>query len=159
MTDTLSPAERSEQMARVRSRDTKPEVTVRKFLHAAGLRYRLHRRIEGTRPDIVFPTRRLVLFVHGCMWHQHPNPVCKLARMPKSRLEFWRPKLEGNRERDKRQCEALEAAGWAVLTIWECDVDDLVQLAALVDNIRAITPHNRTTTLTERSQLHSISDG
>jgi DNA mismatch endonuclease (patch repair protein) len=124
-------------MARVRGRDTKPELVVRRFLHAAGLRYRLHQRIAGARPDLVFRSRRIVVMVHGCMWHQHPDPACKLARMPKSRLEFWRPKLEGNRERDQRQRAVLEAAGWKVLTVWECQVGEPAKLAALADEIRA----------------------
>lgn len=141
MTDTLSPAERSERMARVRGRDSKPEMAVRKFLHAAGLRYRLHQRILGARPDLAFPARRTAVFVHGCMWHQHPDPTCKLARMPKSRLEFWRPKLEGNRERDERQRKSLEDAGWTVLTVWECQVGDRSRLASLADEISGVRPH------------------
>ena len=144
MTDPLSPAERSERMSLVRSRDTKPEVTVRQFLHAAGLRYRLHRRIAGARPDIIFPGRRIAVFVHGCMWHQHPDPACKLARMPKSRLEFWRPKLEGNRARDERQRVSLEDAGWTALTVWECQVRDLGRLATLVDKIRGTISFRQT---------------
>lgn len=135
MTDTLSPSQRSERMSRVRSRNTKPELAVRHFLHAAGLRYRLHQRVAGARPDLVFPSRKLVVFIHGCMWHQHPAPDCKLARLPKSRLEFWRPKLEGNVARDERQRAALEEAGWTVLTIWECEARDRSKLAALAEQV------------------------
>lgn len=110
---------RSAQMALVRSRDTKPEMRVRKALHAAGLRYRLHdRRLPGA-PDLVFPSRRIVVFVHGCFWHCHPG--CSAARMPKSRLEFWKPKLAGNVERDRRTQDELQALGWTVLVIWECE--------------------------------------
>lgn len=142
MTDTLSRAARSERMSRVRDHDTRPELAVRRTLHAAGLRYRLHRRIANVRPDLIFPGRKLVVFVHGCMWHQHPDPNCKLARMPKSRLDFWRPKLNGNRMRDERQRAKLEEIGWSVLTIWECEVRDNSRLAHLVDQIRAKPPRS-----------------
>lgn len=138
MTDTLTRAQRSERMAKVRDRDTKPEMIVRRFLHASGLRYRLHRRIAGVRPDIIFPSHRIAVFVHGCMWHQHPDPACKLARMPKSRLDFWKPKLEGNRVRDDRQRKILEDAGWIVLTVWECEISDKARLTALGRTIRMV---------------------
>lgn len=130
-------------MSTVRHRDTKPELAVRRFLHAAGLRYRLQQRVAGARPDLVFPSRRVALFVHGCMWHQHPDTACKLARMPKSRQGFWRPKLEGNRDRDERQRVALEAAGWTVLTVWECEVRDAARLEGVAAEIRTVTlsPH------------------
>ncbi|WP_262690598.1 very short patch repair endonuclease [Kordiimonas aestuarii] len=114
---------RSAQMARIRAQDTKPEMLVRRALHAAGLRYRLHvRELPGT-PDIVFPSSRVVLFVHGCFWHQHPDPDCRLARMPKSKLEFWRPKLEGNRKRDVLVRTNLERLGWEVVELWECQLN------------------------------------
>ena len=138
MTDTLTAAERSARMARVRDRDTKPEMAVRRFLHASGLRYRLHCRIKGIRPDLLFPSRRIAVFVHGCMWHQHPDATCKLARMPKSRLEFWQPKLEGNRQRDERQKQVLEQAGWTVLAVWECETSNEARLISLVDEIQAV---------------------
>lgn len=137
MTDTLSPTQRSQRMARIRSRDTRPELAVRKFLHAAGLRYRLHQRVSGARPDLVFTGPRIAIFVHGCMWHQHPDPACKLARMPKSRLDFWRPKLEGNRNRDERQRKSLEDAGWTVFAVWECQTSDHAMLESLARAIRA----------------------
>lgn len=121
MTDTLTPEERSERMGRIRGRNTSPELAVRRAVHAAGLRYRLHARDLPGRPDLVFRSRRLAVFVHGCFWHQHPDPSCKLARMPKSKLEFWRPKLEGNRARDLRTRGELEALGWLVLEVWECE--------------------------------------
>ena len=125
---------RSAQMALVRGRDTKPEMRVRKALHAAGLRYRLHdRRLPGV-PDLVFPSRRIVLFVHGCFWHRHPG--CAGARMPKSRLEFWEPKLSGNAERDKRNQTALETAGWEVMVIWECETRDQATIQGLVSRVR-----------------------
>lgn len=122
MTDTLTGAERSERMSRVRGRGSKPEMVVRRLVHGMGYRYRLHRRdLPGT-PDLVFPSRRKAIFVHGCFWHRHPDPACKLARLPKSRLDFWRPKLEGNRRRDLKNRAKLEELGWEVLVVWECRI-------------------------------------
>jgi DNA mismatch endonuclease (patch repair protein) len=122
MTDTLTKPERSARMARVRGKDTKPEMVVRRLVHGLGYRYRLHRRdLPGT-PDLVFPGRHKVVFVHGCFWHRDPDPACKLARWPKSRLDFWKPKLEGNRARDLANQETLRALGWDVLVIWECEL-------------------------------------
>ena len=129
-------AARSAQMALVRGRDTKPEMCVRKALHALGLRYRLHvRSLPGT-PDLVFPSRGVALFVHGCFWHRHPG--CAAARLPKSRLEFWEQKLAGNVERDKRNRAALEAAGWKVIEIWECETRKPEVLASLGGRIKRI---------------------
>src|SRR5258705_10221520 len=122
MADTLSRKERSERMSRVRGRDTKPEMVVRRLVHRLGFRYRLHnRRLPGA-PDLVFKSRRKAIFIHGCFWHRHPDPACKLARMPKSRLDFWRPKLEGNRERDLRHQSELETIGWRYLIVWEWEL-------------------------------------
>ena len=124
MADTLTSKERSERMRRVRGADTKPEKLVRRLVHGMGYRYRLHRRdLPGT-PDLVFTTRRKVIFVHGCFWHRHPDPDCPLARLPKSRLEFWKPKLEGNREREMKNQERLAELEWDVLEIWECQLRD-----------------------------------
>lgn len=122
MSDTLTPEERSHRMSQVRSTDTKPELVVRRLVHGMGYRYRLHRRdLPGT-PDLVFPARKAVVFVHGCFWHHHEG--CSLARIPKSRIEFWTKKLQGNRERDIRDEGALRAAGWRVLIVWECELKD-----------------------------------
>lgn len=142
MTDTLTPDQRSERMARVRGRDTRPEMKVRQFLHVAGLRYRLYQRVAGARPDMVFPSRRVALWVHGCIWHRHPDPACPLTRTPKSRIEFWEAKFAENVARDMRQREALEAAGWHVMTIWECEVRQISRLAAVAEDIRQIPPRN-----------------
>jgi DNA mismatch endonuclease (patch repair protein) len=126
--DTLTPDERSARMARVKARDSRPEMLVRHLVHTMGFRYRLHdRRLPGT-PDLVFPSRRKVIFVHGCFWHQHHDPVCKLARMPKSRLDFWQPKLQGNRDRDLRHQSELDALGWRFLVVWECKMRNREQL-------------------------------
>lgn len=107
-------------MALVRARDTGPELVVRRLVHADGYRYRLCRRDLPGSPDLVFPSRHKVILVHGCFWHRHAG--CKLARLPKSRLDFWIPKLEANRRRDARDRRALERAGWSVLVVWECQL-------------------------------------
>lgn len=126
--DPLTVEERGRRMALVRGRDTKPELCVRRLVHGLGYRYRLcSGRLPG-RPDLVFSSRRKVIFVHGCFWHQHPSALCKLARMPKSRLEFWKKKLLSNRERDQVTLRALGEIGWNSLVVWECqlrEVDDL----------------------------------
>lgn len=118
-------------MSRVRGRDTKPELLVRKALHARGYRYRLHdKKLAGT-PDLSFPGRRKAVFVNGCFWHMHED--CGLARMPKSRLEFWRPKLEGNRARDALKRAQLRAQGWDVMVVWECQLRDFDELLARIE--------------------------
>lgn len=115
--DRLTPEQRRLNMSRVRGRDTKPELLLRRSLHAAGLRYRLHRRDLPGRPDLVFPGQHAVVFVHGCFWHGHD---CPMFRLPATRPDFWRGKIEGNRSRDARIHAALLDAGWRVLTVWEC---------------------------------------
>lgn len=130
--DTLSPKERSERMARVRGRDTKPEMIVRRLTHAMGYRYRLHRADLPGKPDLVFPGRRKVIFVHGCFWHRHDDPECRLARMPKSRLDFWGPKLERNRQRDADNVDRLAELGWRALIVWECQTKDRAALEARI---------------------------
>jgi DNA mismatch endonuclease, patch repair protein len=132
MTDTLTPAERSERMSRVRGRDTKPEMIVRRLAHGMGYRYRLHGGGLPGRPDLVFSSRRRVIFVHGCFWHRHPDPKCKLARLPKSRLGFWRPKLDANRARDIANLKRLTALGWRTLVIWECEIGNKERLRARI---------------------------
>jgi DNA mismatch endonuclease (patch repair protein) len=119
-------------MSRVRGRDTKPEMLVRRITHGMGHRYRLHRRGLPGSPDLVFPSRMKVIFVHGCFWHQHPDPACKLARLPKSKLDFWGPKLETNRERDERNLVLLAELGWDVLVIWECQTKNRDELQARI---------------------------
>jgi len=131
---------RSAQMAKVRHRDTKPEIRVRKALHAAGLRFRLQARDLPGRPDIVFRSRRIAIFVHGCFWHRHSDPQCKLARLPKTRLEFWMPKLEGNRNRDERNLAAIAALGWRPLVIWECQTKNSASMMRLIGTIRGTDP-------------------
>jgi DNA mismatch endonuclease (patch repair protein) len=115
-------------MSRVRGKGSKAERLVRSLVHKLGYRFRLHRGDLPGRPDLVFPGRKKAIFVHGCFWHRHPDPNCKLARLPKSRHEFWVPKLEGNRLRDLRIQEELEGLGWNALTLWECELRDRASL-------------------------------
>ena len=117
--EDVSPVIRA-RMSRVRKVDTKPELAVRQLAHRMGYRFRLHRRdLPGT-PDLVFPGRRKVIFVHGCFWHRHD---CTLAgKVPQKRAEYWGPKLARNVERDEATRAALEALGWKVLTVWECEI-------------------------------------
>jgi DNA mismatch endonuclease (patch repair protein) len=128
MADTLTRAARSERMSRVRGKNTGPEIAVRRLVHSLGFRYRLHRRDLPGMPDLVFPRRKKVMFVNGCFWHRHSDRNCPLARLPKSRLDFWKPKLEGNRARDAKNQAALRAMGWDVLVVWECQIKDVSQL-------------------------------
>lgn len=121
-TDTLSPVRRSELMSRVRSKDTKPEMRVRRMVHAMGYRYRLHHGKLPGRPDMVFPKRRKIIFVHGCFWHRHED--CRRNRTPKSRREFWDAKLEKNRLRDLENQSKLREMGWDVLVVWECETEE-----------------------------------
>jgi len=130
MMDTVSVAERSAIMSRVRSKDTRPEMTVRRLVHSAGFRYRLHVANLPGRPDLVFPGRKKVIFVHGCFWHLHDG--CGGGRVPKSRTDFWLTKLHSNQVRDERNVRELTAAGWDVLVLWECEIHD----PALLEKIR-----------------------
>ncbi|WP_095051581.1 very short patch repair endonuclease [Pseudomonas sp. Irchel s3b2] len=117
--DIVTPEHRSKIMSMIKGRNTKPEMVVRSICHEMGLRYRLHRKdLPGT-PDLVFPKHRLCIFVHGCFWHRHPG--CKYAYTPKSRLEFWLPKLARNVERDLNTQQTLLSLGWRVVVVWECD--------------------------------------
>jgi len=120
--DIFDRQKRSEVMSRVRGKDTKPELRVRSYLHAAGLRYVLHDKTLPGKPDLSFPSRRVAMFVHGCFWHGHEG--CKRATIPATRPEFWQAKIKGNRERDLRDREALEALGWQVRTLWQCSITD-----------------------------------
>lgn len=125
-TDTLSPEERSERMGRVRDKDTKPEMRVRRLVHSMGYRYRLHHGELPGKPDLVFPERGKVIFVHGCFWHRHEG--CRRCRTPKSRLEYWKPKLEKNRLRDVENQAKLREMGWDVMVVWECETEEAAGL-------------------------------
>ncbi|HEY4361781.1 MAG TPA: DNA mismatch endonuclease Vsr [Bryobacteraceae bacterium] len=131
--DTLTRAQRSERMGRVHSKNTKPEMAVRRLVHSLGFRFRLHRRDLPGNPDLAFPGRRKLIFVHGCFWHRHGSR-CPLTRLPKSRLDFWIPKLEQNQKRDQKNRRLLRAAGWGTLVIWECQLKDNRALAKRICN-------------------------
>src|SRR5262245_19772708 len=118
MPDVFDRATRSRVMARIRGKDTRPEMVLRRYLHGRGLRFRVHAANLPGRPDIVLSRRRVAIFVHGCFWHRHIG--CLLAAMPSTNRTFWRRKLEENRARDLRQVSALTAAGWRVAVFWEC---------------------------------------
>jgi len=119
-------------MRQVRSENTNPELIVRRITYALGFRYRLHQKELPGKPDLVFTKKRKVIFVHGCFWHGHQ---CKRgSRLPKTNRDYWRNKLQGNIERDKRNAQALTEKGWSVLTIWECDLKDQHALAEKLNN-------------------------
>ena len=122
MVDIVDVATRSRMMGGIRNKNTKPEMLVRRFLHARGFRYRLHVNSMPGKPDLVLPKYHAVIFVHGCFWHQHRN--CRLAYTPKTRTEFWEEKLGRNADRDKLSTEKLIDIGWRVMTIWECALRD-----------------------------------
>lgn len=120
MVDTLSTKERSKRMSLIRSKDTSPELAIRRALHALGLRYRLGNTHLPGKPDIVFPRQKVAVFVHGCFWHRHEN--CKVANMPKSNTAFWQAKFDRNIARDQQSRGQLEAMCWHVETVWECEL-------------------------------------
>src|SRR5271163_4386487 len=119
--DKLSAERRSANMRKIRSKNTAPELILRSLVHRLGYRFRLHRKDLPGKPDLVFPARRKVIFVHGCFWHQHPG--CREGRVPGSRRDYWEPKLLRNQQRDATAKTALEERGWDVLTVWECELD------------------------------------
>ncbi len=151
VTDTLSRKERSERMSRIRGKDTKPEMLVRRLVHGMGYRYRLHRRDLPGIPDLVFPRHKKVIFIHGCFWHRHPAPACQLARLPKSRLDFWKPKLESNRRRDVSNEARLRRLGWEVIVVWECEIGDKEQLGNKIQTFLGGKPCVLSSSLRERA--------
>lgn len=133
MADIFTPEKRHKIMAAVKGKDTKPEMLVRRFLHAAGYRYRLHdHKLPGC-PDLVFPSLRTVIFIHGCFWHGHEN--CKYFRLPKSNVEFWRNKISRNIERDAKARAELENQYWNVIVIWECDLKNKLRREEILENV------------------------
>ncbi|MEX2163370.1 MAG: DNA mismatch endonuclease Vsr [Sulfuricaulis sp.] len=125
----MTPVERSVRMALIRSRDTTPEIAVRRVVHGMGYRYRLHIRELPGKPDLVFSSRRKIILVHGCFWHQHSDPACKITRKPKSNTGYWTKKLKRNVARDSQHSESLSRLGWKVLTVWECELRDKAALS------------------------------
>ena len=134
--DIVDPVTRSRMMSGIKSKNTRPELAVRQFLHARGLRYRLHARELPGRPDLVFPSRRAVVFVHGCFWHRHQN--CRYATTPATRTEFWLAKFRDNVNRDFRNRDALLALGWRPFVIWECETRVIERLEGLALELQSI---------------------
>jgi DNA mismatch endonuclease, patch repair protein len=128
LTDPLTPERRSENMRRIRAKGTQPEIVVRRIVYSMGLRYRLHVAKLPGKPDLVFARRKKIIDVRGCFWHCHPG--CIDSHLPKSRLDYWRPKLQRNQERDRENARALRSAGFSVLIVWECEIKNEVRLEA-----------------------------
>ena len=133
MADTIDPERRSRNMAKIKGRDTKPELRLRSALHRMGLRFRVCRKDLPGKPDVVFPRHRFAIQVRGCFWHQHQG--CRAGRLPASNLDYWRPKLEGNVRRDAEKDEALKALGWRVLVVWECELKTAEDVALVARRV------------------------
>lgn len=145
MADTKTPAERSENMSRIRSTNTKPEEIVRKYLFSHGFRYRKNDKRYPGKPDIVLPKYRTIIFVNGCFWHMHG---CSRSRLPRSNQEYWKPKIERNIQRDAENQQKLEADGWKVIVVWECELKKRIaeeRLSRLCEEIRADIPQKPNT--------------
>ena len=127
-------------MRAIRNKDMSPEITVRRVTHGLGYRYRLHRRALPGCPDLVFPSRRKVIFVHGCFWHQHASKTCKIARMPKSNQNYWTTKLKRNVDRDSENQLHLREMGWEVVVIWECETKELKALRKKISKFLSRKP-------------------
>ncbi len=148
--DKLTPAQRSENMSRIRGRDTNPELIVRRLLHSLGYRYRTHVRNLPGRPDIVFGSRRAVIFVHGCFWHRHG---CGLAYSPKTRPIFWEKKFQGNIARDKIAQGELRTEGWRVKVIWECELKNSARLSKVLIKFLSLPTHTDGRKAKEKSRV------
>jgi len=133
MADTIDPDRRSRNMAKIKGRDTAPELRLRSALHRKGLRFRVCRSDLPGKPDIVFPRSLLAVQVRGCFWHQHQG--CGAGRLPKSNLAYWQPKLEGNVRRDAEKDSALRALGWRLLVVWECELKTDEDVGKIVDRV------------------------
>jgi DNA mismatch endonuclease (patch repair protein) len=152
MVDTVTKAQRSRIMSRIGRRDTGPEIVVRRICTAHGARYRLHRKdLPGT-PDLVFASRGLILFVHGCFWHRHAS--CRLATTPKTHPAFWREKFQRNRRRDRAVATKLRKAGWRVEVVWECETRDASGLDRRLAKLLAAMPACRGRR--SRGELHAL---
>ncbi len=125
--DTISPERRSANMRLIRSRDTSPEIIVRRLIHGMGFRFRLHAADLPGKPDIVLPRLKRIVEVRGCFWHQHPG--CIDSHIPKTRIKYWAPKLAKNQQRDKENMNKLHALGWRVLVVWECEIKNIKKLS------------------------------
>jgi DNA mismatch endonuclease (patch repair protein) len=143
MTDVHSKATRSHNMSRIKSKNTKPEILVRKFLHKNGFRFRLHVKNLPGKPDIVLPKYKTVVFVHGCFWHGHAG--CKYYVVPKTRTDWWLNKINTNISNDENAEESLKALGWKIITIWECELKKSNAEISLKLLITQISPPDKKT--------------
>lgn len=132
MADKITPEQRSHTMRAVKSKNTKPEIIVRRLLHQMGYRFRLHRKDLPGKPDIVLPRHRKVIFVHGCFWHGHPG--CRRAARPTSNTDYWHSKIDGNIARDQRHLQELVSLGWEALIVWECATKHETDLTGSLKN-------------------------
>lgn len=139
MVDSVDSATRSEMMAKIGNKDTKPELLVRSLLHRLGLRFRVQQKMHGCRPDITLARYRTVVLVHGCFWHRHK--LCKYAYVPKSRTDFWNKKFADNIARDKKNSSQLKRSGWRVIVVWECETRNLSKLKTRLN--RLFSEHDR----------------
>lgn len=130
--DKITKKQRSRNMAAIKTKNTKPEITVRKLLHRNGLRFRLHQRKLPGKPDIVLKKHKTAIFVNGCFWHHHKN--CRRANIPKTNTEYWIPKINRNTERDRKAIKELKKMGWDTLVIWECEVKDRKKMIKKLNN-------------------------
>lgn len=137
--DNLTPTERSRIMSKVRAKNTRPEILVRSYLHRHGLRFRINKSSLPGKPDIILPKYKAIVFVNGCFWHHHQAPNCKLARIPKSNVSFWKQKILGNAKRDTETIKKLKALGWRVFCVWECQLthpeDTLSELISQITSV------------------------
>ena len=140
MVDTRTKERRRKIMQAVGTKDTGPELAIRRLLHRLGYRFRLHRKDLPGKPDVVFPSRHKVVLIHGCFWHGHD---CPKGRLPKSRGEYWRPKIESNRERDIRVVSELDALGWEALTLWQCELHEMQGIERRLCEFLGTTKRNR----------------
>lgn len=151
----MTPEQRHRCMAAIKGKDTKPEMIVRRYLHALGYRYGLHNRKLPGSPDLVLRRLRTVIFIHGCFWHGHEG--CKYYRLPQSNVEFWRDKITRNRQRDAFAKAQLEKKGWTVITIWECDLKNKAKREATLEGLsirlRAIEKCLQIPAITEHSSI------
>ncbi|WP_183608257.1 MULTISPECIES: very short patch repair endonuclease [Rhizobium] len=128
-----TPEHRSWTMSRIRAKNTKPEILVRQLTYSLGYRYRLHPNDVPGKPDLAFKSRKKAIFVHGCFWHQHDDPACKISHAPKSNTDYWAPKLQKNLDRDKRVTAELDRIGWKSMTVWECQLQNLEDIQNQID--------------------------
>ncbi len=151
MADSRTPAQRRKIMQSVGTKNTGPELKVRRLLHKLGYRYRLHVKELPGKPDVVFPARRLALFIHGCYWHGHG---CSKGRLPKSRLDYWMPKIRQNQARDAANRSALQGMGWRAVTLWQCQLGDDASLVTVLAKELG-SPKNRSTSPLSKSKIAS----